>query len=97
MKPVRTVPEAQQELIEAARFYEARRPGLGDRFLEAVDNTVAEIREHPSRWPIIGKADRRRFVGRFPYGVIYRDDPDEIVILTIMHLHRQPGYWRNRS
>ena len=29
-------PEADRELIEAAQFYEARRTGLGDQFLERI-------------------------------------------------------------
>lgn len=33
---------------------------------------------------------------RFPYGVIYATDPEEIVILAIAHMHRRPGYWRDR-
>ena len=35
-------------------------------------------------------------VRRFPFGILYRVDPDEIVILAVMHLARQPDYWRDR-
>jgi plasmid stabilization system protein ParE len=96
MKPIRVVVEAQDELISAASFYDSQRAGLGQAFLRSIDKAVDEIREHPARWPLIGQEIRRRLVGRFPYAVIYRDDPDEIVILAVMHLHRRPGYWGKR-
>lgn len=36
-------PEASVELEEAARWYEARRPGLGLTFLAAVDGAVEHL------------------------------------------------------
>ena len=34
--------EAEQEFIQAAEFYDARVPGLGAAFIEAVDGTVVQ-------------------------------------------------------
>ena len=34
MRSVAKHPEAKREIIEAAEFYETRRPGLGDQFLD---------------------------------------------------------------
>jgi toxin ParE1/3/4 len=96
MKPAIYLPEAHEEMIEAARFYESRSAGLGAAFLNVIEKAVLDIREHPGRWPIIRSQIRRRLVGRFPYGVLYREDPTEIVILSVMHLHRRPGYWQDR-
>lgn len=96
MKNAIFLPEAQQEMLDAARFYESRSPGLGGAFLDAIDRAVLEIREHPARWPIIRSQVRRRLVARFPYGALYRDEPDEIAILAVMHLHRRPEYWEGR-
>ena len=90
------LPEALEEMVEAARFYDSRAPDLGRRFMDVIHRAVAEIREHPQRWPIVRSGIRRRLVGRFPYGILYRDDPDEIVIVAIMHLHRHPDYWLGR-
>jgi hypothetical protein len=35
-------------------------------------------------------------VNRFPYGLVYEVSGEEIVIVAVMHLHRRPGYWRDR-
>lgn len=33
MKPVAFLPEAEQEMLEAARYYESKAPGLGADYL----------------------------------------------------------------
>ena len=47
-------------------------------------------------WPVIEAELRRRLVRRFPFGILYRIEPEEIVIVAVAHLRRKPGYWRER-
>ena len=96
MKPLVFLSPAEQELSEAAEFYEARRKGLGRRFLDAVESAGGQVQSNPRSCPIIRAYVRRKLIVNFPYGLLYRDDPDEIVVLALMHLHRRPGYWLNR-
>jgi hypothetical protein len=42
------LPEAAEEMAEAAAFYEQRRPGLGDRFLDLV--AIAHAKRRPDYW-----------------------------------------------
>lgn len=61
-------PDAEAELIQAARFYESRVSSLGSEFLDAADRAIAVIVEAPDRWSII-EADVRRYLmprGRSP-------------------------------
>ena len=51
----------------------------------------------PLAWPRMEENIRRVLVHRFPYGVLYSINNDRLHILAIMHLRRQPGYWRERS
>jgi plasmid stabilization system protein ParE len=96
MKPVRFLRPAELEMLDAARYYELQAPGLGDDFLNKIDSAVQDIGRHPERWPIIQSNIRRRLVHRFPYALLYRVDPEEVVIQATMHLHRHPEYWINR-
>ncbi len=32
-------------------------------------------------------------VDRFSYAVLYRAEPEQILLVAVMHLHRRPGYW----
>jgi len=97
MTTVRLLQPAEQEMFDAAAYYESRVPGLGGAFLDKIDSAVADIAENPQRWPVIHPNIRRRLIHRFPYGLLYRVDPDEIVVLAIAHLHRRPTYWIGRA
>ncbi len=97
MKTVRMVQPAEQEMFDAAAYYELQVLGLGQDFLTKVASAVADIAEHAERWPVVRLNVRRRLVHRFPYGLLYRVDPDEIVVLAVAHLHRHSTYWVGRS
>ena len=96
MKPAVFLSPALTEMAEAAMFYDAQVRGLGEAFLDTIDRAVQDIQQHLRRWPVIARGVRRRLVGRFPYGVLYREATTEIVIVAIMHLHRRPDYWLER-
>jgi hypothetical protein len=44
---VEFLPEARDELIEAAVYYEEMQPGLGMRFRNEVAEIVVTIQQHP--------------------------------------------------
>ncbi|MBI5233214.1 MAG: type II toxin-antitoxin system RelE/ParE family toxin [Deltaproteobacteria bacterium] len=96
MKPVVFLPKAEQEMLEAARYYESLSAGLGVDYLSEVERAVHAIQESPLIWPIIEGEIRRRMIRRFPFGILYRIEPEEIVVVAVMHLLRMPGYWRKR-
>ena len=89
-------PDAEAELIEAAKFYEGRVPGLGAQFLSGVDHAISVISAAPERWAVIERDVRRCLIPRFPYGIYYRVLPEEIRVLAIKHHRRHPDYWRYR-
>jgi toxin ParE1/3/4 len=97
MSPVEFHPAARGELIQSAQYYQAQSSGLGRRFALAVRDAVNRIREFPLLYPAIEDDIRRCRVHRFPYGVVYRPKPERIEVLAVMHLHRQPGYWKSRA
>ena len=88
---------AKVELNEAAQYYEAESPGLGEAFLAEVERSVAALVEHPEASPAIGGLVRRRLLRRFPYGLLYRVRGDRIRILAVMNLRRRPAYWVGRT
>lgn len=96
MKPVRFLDPAEQEMLDAAKYYELQAQDLGVDFLNKIDSAIHDISCNPERWPILRFNVRRRLIHRFPYGLLYQVDPDEVVILATMHLHRHPTYWIDR-
>jgi hypothetical protein len=66
--PVVWLPEADAELKEALARYENIRPELGQRFAEAVVDTVQRIADAPQHYAVVEKGRRRAGVRRFPRG-----------------------------
>ncbi len=96
-KTVRLLFPAEQEMFAAARFYELQVSGLGQDFLDKVELALRELVKSPERWPIVQDDTRRRLIRGFPYSLLYRIDPEEIVILAVMHQKRHPSYWLSRK
>lgn len=98
-RTLRSTEPASDEFSAAVRWYEERRSGLGAEFFDVVTETTALIQARPE----IGTAvredplTRRVLVPRFPYQVVYRLTPTEIVTVAIAHLKRRPGYWKNHN
>jgi len=89
-------PEARDEFIAAAEYYDHAVPGLGDRFLVAVRRAIELAVAHPAAGSVRTGTARRLLVHGFPYDVVYQVEQDELQVLAVAHQHRKPGYWRER-
>jgi plasmid stabilization system protein ParE len=87
---------AEVEPNQAVDYDNACRPNLGWEFAAEIQAAIQNITAHPETWTPLSKRARRCLVRRFPYGVVYERRGDLIRIIAVMHLNRQPGYWRNR-
>ena len=85
---------ALAELSKATLQYEKQEKGLGEVFLGEVDATVARILDNPRAWHPLSPRTRRCRTHRFPFGVIYQIRRDEILIVSVMDLRREPTSWR---
>jgi toxin ParE1/3/4 len=90
-------PEALVEYEGAVTYYEDRQPGLGGRFVAAVEVAFDSIRENPARYPFLAQDVQRRLTRVFPYAVLYTVEPEYILVIAVMHCHQAPGYWRSRA
>jgi len=88
--------EAEAEFNHAIDYYESCADGLGYDFAVEVYSTIEQIVAYPKAWVILEEEVRRCQTRRFPYGVLYTEEPEEIFILAVMHLHRNPDYWKHR-
>ena len=59
-------PLAEQELNDAAQYYELESPGLGDAFLLEVQRCCDGIVEYPEAGSVAVESIRRRLLRRFP-------------------------------
>ena len=89
-------PEARTELALAWAWYEEKRVGLGDELVVCVEAAIAGASRDPDLHRRIRGEVRRALVRRFPYGVFFVTDDDELLVLAIAHDRRSPGYWESR-
>lgn len=97
MTAARFLAAAEEEMNASARYYEQQLPGLGHRFLFEVTRVIASIKAYPGAGPPLDANTRRKLLRHFPYALLYRIEPTEIIIVAVMHQHQKPGYWRNRT
>jgi plasmid stabilization system protein ParE len=89
-------PEALLEYQEATLFYAERSSSSAHRFVAAIEDAISRIVASPFAWRIVDDDIRRCLVQRFPYAVLYTVEADYILIVAVMHGHREPGYWKRR-
>lgn len=83
--PVILRPEAEADVFEAQRWYEQRRAGLGEAFVEAPDQMLARIAAAPEIHEAALPDVRRGKLTRSPYVVYYRVFVDRIEVLGALH------------
>ncbi len=94
-------PEAAEELLEAARWYEAEQQHLGDDFMAEVEDAVLGVHDWPRAAPVFPGWDeepvvRSKRVRVFPYRVLYYLTVSSVVIVDYANTRRKPRYWQHR-
>lgn len=94
---VRLRAEAEQDIEEAARWYEQQREGLGQEFIDQVLLTLQSAGEQPGLYPSVHRHVRRALIHRFPFGIYYRVEEEFVVVVAVMHGSRSPRRWKKRT
>lgn len=90
-------PEVEEDLAEGSEWFEGRRVGLGAEFEKAVEETLEAIANNPLRFPPIHGKVRCARLKRFQYGVFYYVFREPVVVvLSVLHLSRDPELWKKR-
>ena len=97
VREVEYLEEAVQEAEAAARWYAERSIAAAVAFSAEIDAAEAAIIQQPEAWPQFHYGTRRYLLRRFPFSIIYRIEPNRLLILAVAHGHRRPGYWKHRG
>lgn len=85
-------PLAEKEIEESFSWYEENQEGLGERFIDLIDDSFIQISKSPEFYPK-KKANFREFlVDKFPFLIIYEyiSRSNTINILHVFHTSRNP-------
>jgi plasmid stabilization system protein ParE len=95
--PVRLRAVAQAEFDAAADDYEARSPGLGERFTRAVDEAFERIGRFPDLYAALFRDVRAALVRRFPFVVLFRVLDDHVLVIAVLPAKGNPAAWEERE
>lgn len=91
------LPEAEAEYLEAVRFYEGQRAGLGNALINEFERVIGLAVDKPETWRLVHPSGIRCVrLSRFPYVLFYRALSDNILVTAFAHQRRRPGYWLTR-
>lgn len=92
---IRLLDGAKEDLRNGWFFYERQAPGLGDRFLDAIE---ADVRQLPAYAGIHLQVDgfHRMLVKRFPFALYYLIEEGSIDIYAVLDCRRDPSWIRDR-
>ena len=89
--------QAERDIAEALDYYmEEDSPASAMRFVDAVEAAYPAIRESPYRYPADRDGIRQKPIQGFPFSVLYSIKGGEIVVFSVRHHKRKPGFWRKR-
>jgi plasmid stabilization system protein ParE len=88
--------EAEDDITDAAVWYEQQSPGLGWDFTRVVDACLTEVSRKPMRFPVVRKNARRAILRRFPFAVIFVVDDARVEVIACLHARRDPVEWARR-
>jgi len=89
-------PDAVEEYTRAVEYYASITPDLGSRFHDEIERLIREIRRQPERFFRFSPPVQRALARKFPFSVVFLNQPDRVWIVAVMHAKRRPGHWRGR-
>jgi plasmid stabilization system protein ParE len=96
-RTVRLREEADKDLAAAASWYEQQRRSLGHEFLDDALSMFRLVAEQPLAYPLCHRNTRRALMHRFPFGIYFRVEDSNVVVVAVMHGSRHPRRWRSRT
>ena len=85
---------ADAEVMSIRRYY--ARAGQSAKFISALHDAVARVGTSPGMWSPDALGTRACPLQKFPYRLVYIEEPGRILVVAVPHDRRRPGYWRRR-
>ena len=88
--------EAKQDYAEALSWYADRSPQAALGFEAEFERAIQMIEQYPQVCARCDRQHRYYLMRRYPYQVIFREQPQGGLIVAVAHAKRRPGYWHGR-
>ncbi len=88
MHALKKLAVTEADVAEAAEWYETQRPGLGQRFVSAIQSADKLLLANPLHYSVRFEDVRRLNLSAFPYAIFFFVHNEAIVVLAVLHTHR---------
>lgn len=95
-RTIRLREEADLDMTAAASWYEQQRTGLGHEFLNEALSAFQLVAKQPLSYPVVHRDTRRALMTRFPFGIYFRVEQSQIIVVAVLHGSRHPRRWQSR-
>ncbi len=91
-------PHAVEDVIEAAAWYEAHAPGLGEQLIDEILTATHCAQENPELFRIVRREGnvRRVLTKRFPYRIFFSVVGETLYVHAVLHGARHDRRWTER-
>lgn len=83
-------PKAIVMAKEAYRWYEDQQIGLGDMFLQELNNCYDKLEIRPESYGRIKNDFRQIILRTFPYVVVFELFDEQVIVYSVFHTRRSP-------
>ena len=95
MQRIRLTEEARQDLLRGKTFYNGLQPGVGRWFFDSLVADIESLCIHA------GVHERhfglyRLLARRFPYAIYYQLDDNNITVVAVLPMRRNPAWLRQQ-
>lgn len=77
-----TIPEVYKQRLDLSWNWSVSSPWIAD---------------HPDSFPKYDEEHRFALLRRYPYCMIYEEQPQRIYVIAVAHTSRSAGYWQRRT
>ena len=96
-KPIEYLDGARIDFDELFDWYAQQSAGAAIGFASAVDDALGTILKDPGRFPQTHGGCTYGALKRYPFRIVFRNEPQRLIIVAIAHAKRRPGYWYGRT
>ena len=86
-------PEAELDMLEAAKWYEDKQENLGSRFVEEAEEKLYLITQNPLHYQIRYKITRLALIAHFPYAIHFLVEDKYVIVLAVLGTREDPEKW----
>jgi plasmid stabilization system protein ParE len=90
--------QAVEDIVEAAAWYEARAPGLGDQLIDEILDATGRAEKNLELFRVVYREGniRRVLTDRFPYRIFFSVVDKTLYVHAVLHGARHDRHWTER-